>query len=565
MSSAPSSAGRPRGSWRFPAFLFALAALLLLPGTGTLPLLDRDEPRFAGATVEMMRRGEWMVPYFNGDYRFDKPVLTYWLMRGGYALFGVNEFGARFHSVLAAVALALTVYAAGRRWFSERAGRYAAVGLLFAFQVLVHGRSAVADMPLVACVALAQWALFEILRGPPSPAAERNWGRLLGVALGVGFLAKGPIAWLVPLLGAALFRWVFWRRRWRAGWWRPVLPALLYAAVIPALWGIPALLATHGEFARQGLGEHVVARGIKAFDGRAFTPFYYPLSSLLSLAPWAACLGLAWTVARRRRTEQNAFLVAWFAAPYLIFTFYSTQLMHYVLPAYPAFLLLLGQAAADASLPEPRWGRWWRRGVLGLLGALAAALAVAALWIPAAMPYAPLRSLCAGGAGLLAALITAAGLARDPCARRAVAAAGMAGLSVAAMGASLRAVSPAVQVANLCRDLPKDTACAAWRFREPSLVFYTGRTWTFAESPKELAAWAAGPGPRLILAPRHETKIEDLLAWMVRRCPANGVEKIPGRVFDGPPADPAQPRIAIEGLNVAKGEWVRLQAVAKRP
>ena len=38
--------------------------------------------RLAEATREMMEgeHANWAVPYFNGEYRFDKPVLIYWMM-----------------------------------------------------------------------------------------------------------------------------------------------------------------------------------------------------------------------------------------------------------------------------------------------------------------------------------------------------------------------------------------------------------------------------------------------------------------------------------------------------
>jgi len=63
--------------------LAIVSATILLAGTASLPLLDRDEPRFARATIEMLERGDWVVPYFNDEYRFDKPPLTYWLMAVG--------------------------------------------------------------------------------------------------------------------------------------------------------------------------------------------------------------------------------------------------------------------------------------------------------------------------------------------------------------------------------------------------------------------------------------------------------------------------------------------------
>lgn len=70
----------PAERWQVPVLL-GLGLWLLFPPACLQPLLDRDEPRFAQATVEMVRRSEWIVPYFNGEFRFDKPPLTYWLMR----------------------------------------------------------------------------------------------------------------------------------------------------------------------------------------------------------------------------------------------------------------------------------------------------------------------------------------------------------------------------------------------------------------------------------------------------------------------------------------------------
>ena len=78
-------------------FVWAIALawvclIFLLPGNGSLPLIDRDEPRFAQATREMMQRQDWIVPYFNQEYRFDKPPLIYWMMAAAYGAGGVNEF-----------------------------------------------------------------------------------------------------------------------------------------------------------------------------------------------------------------------------------------------------------------------------------------------------------------------------------------------------------------------------------------------------------------------------------------------------------------------------------------
>ena len=112
-----------------PLLLLVFVFLMLLPGTGTVPLLDRDEPRFATASREMAERADWIKPTFNGRDRFDKPALSYWLMRGGYAVFGQNELGARLPTVLCAAALVLAVWFFGARWFDPETGLLAGLGL----------------------------------------------------------------------------------------------------------------------------------------------------------------------------------------------------------------------------------------------------------------------------------------------------------------------------------------------------------------------------------------------------------------------------------------------------
>src|SRR4028118_1852474 len=94
-------------TWRQYLLLFLAAAAFHFAGTWSLPLIDRDEPRFAEASREMLERGDFVVPSFNNKYRFDKPPLTYWLQTTCYRIFGENEAPARLPSVLAAAGAAV--------------------------------------------------------------------------------------------------------------------------------------------------------------------------------------------------------------------------------------------------------------------------------------------------------------------------------------------------------------------------------------------------------------------------------------------------------------------------
>src|SRR5437762_3956988 len=88
------------------AILFFGCVLFHVAGTWTVPLIDRDEPRFAEAAREMRERKEYVIPFFNNEYRFDKPPLTYWCQILSYRVLGENDFAARLPTGVAAALVA---------------------------------------------------------------------------------------------------------------------------------------------------------------------------------------------------------------------------------------------------------------------------------------------------------------------------------------------------------------------------------------------------------------------------------------------------------------------------
>src|SRR5215475_10138812 len=120
------------------ALLFFGCVLFHILGTWSLPLIDRDEPRFAEASREMIQRGNYIVPYFNNQLRLDKPPLTYWAQVSRYCIFGENDFAARFPSAIAAALTALVILGWGRQIGGETVGWWAAIIFTLSLQTFVH-------------------------------------------------------------------------------------------------------------------------------------------------------------------------------------------------------------------------------------------------------------------------------------------------------------------------------------------------------------------------------------------------------------------------------------------
>lgn len=548
---------------RFAPLWLALAGLLLfLPGNNLAPLIDRDEPRFAQATREMMQRHEWVVPYFNDEYRFDKPVLIYWMMRPFYALFGASEFTARLPSVLSAILLGWLVFWMGRRWFTARVGFLAAFGLLTCLQLVMHARSAVADMPMVAMVVLAQWAAWELVHND-EPKYPWRWFWALYGALGVGFLAKGPVTLVVPLLTFVIFRLAFWRKP--VQWSRLKLVAGLAVLLgIMGAWGLPALAKTAGEFWTVGMKSHVYERGFQTFQGHGAFFLYYIVVALVSLFPWVAFSGEGAVYLRRNWTEKNAFLMSWLAGTYILFSFYMTKLPHYVMPAFPAFFLIIAQAV-EADFRRPRWTRVFFRTVISLLCLVALIVASAAFLLPFSLSYASLRLTMIGGCTAVLALAWLAISWRGTVAWRMVVPLAIIAAGAWMLGSGLRAASPAVQLQPVFREMPADAEFAFYRFKEPSIVFYSNRKVQGLNKIEDVVAFLAKPGPRLVVTQEREVKLEKYLQWVAEQAIGRETNLIV-RDYSAELSTidtNGLNAVSLEGINIARTAGARLRVFWK--
>ncbi len=334
--------------------LIVLVALTLnLVGNGSRGLWDRDEPRYAGCTREMVARNDLIFPTFNAEPRYHKPVLIYWLMMIGMKVGGDNPFGARLVPALAGVGTCLLVWALGRRMFSRRAGLMAALMMATAPIVVANAKMATTDAVLLFFFVGCQFALWELSRRPSRLAAAAFWGSLVGATL-----TKGPIG-PVMLVQAAIVSWwwggptIAWRRlRWT--WGVPL------SALVTLPWFIAIGILSRGEFFQVSMGYHVIRRMTTSIETHGGFPGYYVVLSLLTFYPWSALLPAALLAAwvKRRSNPTFGFLLGWVVGPLIFLEIVRTKLIHYYLPAYPACALLAAWLVEAVAASEVNLRRW---------------------------------------------------------------------------------------------------------------------------------------------------------------------------------------------------------------
>lgn len=486
------------------ALLIAGVILSFFVGLGAVPLFDLDEGAFSEATREMLLRGDYISTFLNGEPRYDKPVLVYWLQAASVLAFGVNEFAFRFPSALCATLWVAFVLLFVRRVRGIEAGLMAACFTATAAGITVIGRAAIADALLNMLITAAMTSAWLFLK-----EGERRWLRASFVAIGFGLLAKGPVAVLVPL--AATFLYCASRGELRR-WFGAVtdLPGIVLMLVIAAPW-YAAQYAKEGDaFVRGFLLRHNVERfssPMHGFDGSVL--FYVPWLFVATLPFLGPLVNVLRAPRRAWGDDLGRFCVLWFGFVFLFFSLSGTKLPHYVFYGYTGLFILMAielprlRSTAAAVLPA-------------LLPFAALALLPWALEMaqPAVRdPYyrealADVRSQFGGGYYTFAAALVAGtfllGTVRGPALNARLAATGCAMAATLALFilpiAGRVQQAPVKEAALLARERGYDVVM--WGLNTPSFLVYSGKLAPRRDPrPGEVALTKS---KRLADAPPHE-------------------------------------------------------------
>ncbi|MGC3980311.1 MAG: glycosyltransferase family 39 protein [Steroidobacteraceae bacterium] len=370
-------------------WLLILGLLLMAVGIGLRDPWPADEPRFALIARDMVRSGQWLIPMVGGDTYADKPPVFFWLIASVYWLTGSLRIAFLLPSLLASLVGVVLVYDLGRRLWNREVGLAAGLLLLGTIQFVWQGRLAQIDAVSCCWIVLGLYGLLRhLLLGP-----NWRWYYLGCAAAGLGVITKGvgflPLLILIPyfllrgtwsprpiLLSTGQSAW-----RWALG------PVAMLAAI--CLWFVPMMLASlsNPELAayrdeilfKQTIDRYsnswIHVKPFWYFFTEVIPPLWLPASALI---PWAVP---SWRSAWRERDLRIGLLLSWVLLVVLFFSFSTGKRGVYVLPALPAFCLVL------APVLVQRWsGVAVRRvlfGLASLVGAICLLGGIYALLAPA--------------------------------------------------------------------------------------------------------------------------------------------------------------------------------------
>ena len=322
-------------------------------------LTDSDEAFYAESAREMIERSDWLTPYFNGNIRFEKPVLYYWLVAIMYTVLEISAWAARVPSALAGVGLVILAYIAAQRWYDDITAFYAGLIVATSFGSIAMAHQALPDLPLAFFISLTVWGVFVgLLPAPPGTVptnSRQTWLIISAVGGACGFLVKGPVgialllSVLVPL---SLLEWVIFKRFWQI---RP--RHIVIATTIGLALTLPWYLAMTMEHGVAYLERFFIAENLDRFaTDRYNTPramWYYGPIVIGGLLPWSLFAPLCLQQLRARGIRSRPDLITlrvglWAIMPLLFYTFSIGKQPRYVLPVLIPLSIFLAHGIVSA-------------------------------------------------------------------------------------------------------------------------------------------------------------------------------------------------------------------------
>jgi 4-amino-4-deoxy-L-arabinose transferase-like glycosyltransferase len=325
----------------------------------------------------MVADNNWITPTYDGENRYDKPILFYWLMAASYKMFGVNEFSARFPSAISAFLLSVAVFLFARRFGGEQGALYAAISLVLSPYFLLYSHAAVTDMTLTLFITLSLLSFYlsapegAVRSGTRSSPMRPNayiYGFYAFSAL--AFLTKGLIGILFPFGIAIIFVMI---AEGLPGIRRVLYPkGLAVFVIISAPWYIAEFAVNGREFFEQFFIKHHFKRYLDVISGHSGPVYYYFLALIAGLTPWIFFLpggfrkllgkheepqpagngtteGKQVPADHHGRSSVELFALIWFSFIFVFFSLSTTKLPNYVLPSVPALCLLISSGMSKEN------------------------------------------------------------------------------------------------------------------------------------------------------------------------------------------------------------------------
>jgi outer membrane protein assembly factor BamB len=304
-------------------------------------LWSADEQTYSQWAYHMVKTGDYLTPWAFGDVSFwiVKPPLYMWLVSLSYQAFGVSNVTSRLPSAIFGSLSLILVFYLGKKLYNSYVGFISALVLGTFATFYSFSKHAMVDVTFTFFI-VASVYFFVVSEKTEKPL---RYAALSGVFFGLALMTKQLQALLIPLIIFAFLlasrgsmRFLF-KKHFTLFWTTGLMlfsPWLIYMVV------------SYGEpFWQNYFVYSAFTRTMNPIEGHAGSYLFY-FNYLISneyllaiLLPFSVGLCIYKAI---KGSKADTLILTWMTLVLLVFTFAQTKLFWYILPAFPAFAIAIG-------------------------------------------------------------------------------------------------------------------------------------------------------------------------------------------------------------------------------
>lgn len=323
---------------------------VILSFTGLFgPLMEPDSALYAAISKNIVIKDDWINLYVRGADWLDKPHLPFWLAAISFKILGISAFAYKLPSFLIGLLGAWYLFKFAKPLFDEKTALISVIVFLTGLHVIISTYDVRAEVYIAAFTIAAIYHYYR--------AHQKNSHVIWGSAFAACAIMVKGIFVLIPIFAGFIIYWFLSgkaKELLKIKWWLAIL--LIFIFIIPELYCLYLQFDIHPEKLIFGKTE---ISGLKFFFydsqfGRFFNSgpikgkgdiSFFLHTTIWAFLPWSILLYAA-IISLVKKKNRNALLpeitIIWASAAvtFLLFSFSSFQLPHYIIIILPQFALI---------------------------------------------------------------------------------------------------------------------------------------------------------------------------------------------------------------------------------
>jgi len=335
--------------------LLFLSFVFLMFGNNFISLTNPDEVFYAGTAKEMIQQKTWLIPFLFGKPQFEKPIFTYWLLRLGFLMFGISNFGARLFPALFAMLGIMAVYFFCRQIYGNSRKAFICAFILMTSGFYIGlARTVFTDMIFSIFILLSLGFFF---LGYLNKITKRAGILLYFVFLGFAVLTKGPLGFFIPSLVIIVF--LAAKKEISFLFCKYSIWGFLLFILVASPWYCFMFIKFGNSFIQEFFYNDHIRRFFEAEHKGNDRWYFYPSSMVFTIFPWsiftlAALLSLLKRLIVKKHSNLDLFLFCWVLVFFLAFQPAHSKLVSYIFPLFPALAVMTGDFIYEAVISNKR-------------------------------------------------------------------------------------------------------------------------------------------------------------------------------------------------------------------